>query len=109
MNTERLLGRVAKKGGRDYEGPEWVSRDHVLLIPCQRTCCPVNSIKHCSMPSKIAINAAGECMTGMEFKENPAVLPPRNYCRICGARIEEAPFGGWEHIGEKLSHPAEPR
>lgn len=104
-----LVGRIGKQGGRDYEGPEWVSRDHVLLIPCQRTSCPVNSSRHCSMPPKIAINSAGECITGIDFKQNPAVLPTKNICRWCGAAIaQQGSF--WIHTsGEKMSHPATPR
>jgi hypothetical protein len=115
-----MVGRIGK---RDDEGPDWVSRDAVLLVKCARAQCLVNSSLHCSMPSKIQINAKGECMTGIEFKERPAVQPKATVCRWCGGLIKRKkvvfefnntngyqPINcGWEHIEEKLSHPAEPR
>jgi hypothetical protein len=59
-----LFGRVGKHGGRGYDGYGNQSRDAALIVPCERTVCPVNSSNHCSMPSRIKINAAGQCATG---------------------------------------------
>jgi hypothetical protein len=108
-----LIGRIGKHGGRGYDGYENQSRDAALIIPCSCTVCPVNSSAHCSMPSKMRINAAGVCMTGLEFKAKPAITAPRLVCKWCGSRIiqNDNPDGPkYLHPpGEKLSHPAEPR
>lgn len=62
---EKIHGLMPRIGGRDYSIP--VSRDYALIIPCEFTDCPINSSKHCSMPSSIKINSGGKCQTGFDL------------------------------------------
>ena len=64
METEGLMPRV---GGRDWSIP--VSRDYKLVIPCENTECPINSLKFCSMASAIKISSGGFCQTGRDLIE----------------------------------------
>ena len=103
---ENLIGRIGKGGGSH----DWVSRDYAITIPCQCTACPVNRDYQCTAPAVIKIDAGGQCETGRAFKEKPVVQNAKPRCKWCGGLIwaNQATLQ-WEHVGEKLSHPAEPR
>lgn len=114
-------GRIGKRRPHDYDGPDWVSRDYALVVKCACTACPVNTAGHCGMPSVISIGADGRCLKGKEFKVKAPVQPTRTVCKWCGGEIRKKAVVFsfdetrtrrpelWEHVGEKMSHPAEPR
>lgn len=99
-----LVGRI----GKGRPNTPWVSRDFAHDIPCERTACPINRERHCSVSSSIKIGPSGLCLTGQGLIQNPPAKSGTPICRWCGGRIEKV-NGRWQHIGEKLSHPAEPR
>lgn len=105
-------GRIRKYRPYDYDGADWVSRDYALVVPCEMAKCPINRDGHCGMPSSIKIGADGHCKTGKDLVSNSPVQPKLNVCKWCGGLIERHPPNnpdGWRHIGENLSHMAEPR
>ena len=107
-----LVGRI----GKGRPNTPWISRDFAHDIPCERVACPINRERHCSVPSGIKIGASGLCLTGQALIQAPPVQPKSPVCKWCGGKIQvKAPNRNcptqleWEHVGEKLSHPAEPR
>ncbi len=48
-----------------------VSRDYAMGVKCHCTTCRVNRSGTCGMPSACEINAKGECITGIAFKQAP--------------------------------------
>ena len=69
------------------------------------------------MPSAVKIGADGSCTTGKDLVDRPVSTRSKAaVCRWCGGAIQvRMPDRNcptelkWEHVGEKLSHPAEPR
>ena len=55
------MGRI------DRDNPYPISRDYALTISCEQIICPINKLKHCSMPSSIKIGSGGQCKTGKEL------------------------------------------
>lgn len=46
-----------------------VSRDYAMGVKCRMTTCRVNCNGTCGMPSACEINAKGECITGIAFRQ----------------------------------------
>ena len=59
---------IGRRPGNDWD---WSSRDFFPFIPCAVSVCPCNERNKCALPSKIDINSAGQCKTGLDFINNP--------------------------------------